>query len=116
MVTMRFDTYSVGLLTQRSPQPTLSDQEADNLQDSHMAHLADLHVAGHLLAAGPLQDPQLRGLLIFKVSVEVARRMLEADPAVRAGRFDVSVAPWMVPGGAMSFASTKFPVSMADTE
>jgi len=35
---------------------------------------------------------------------------------VRAGRFDVSVAPWMVPGGAMSFASTKFPRSMADTE
>ena len=42
--------------------------------------------------------------------------MLLADPAVVAGRFDVTVAPWMVPGGAMTFSATTFPRSMADTE
>ena len=109
---MRFDTHSVALLTLSESRPTLTATEADELQDSHMAHLADLHAAGHLLAAGPLEDELVRGLLIFKVGVDVARKMLEADPAVRAGRFNVTVASWMVPSGAMNFAPTRFPRSM----
>ncbi len=112
---MHFDTFSVGLLTLRDSPPVLELKEANELQDSHMAHLADLHAAGHLLAAGPLDDELVRGLLIFRVDVEIARRMLEADPAVRAGRFDVTVAPWLVPGGVVRFSPSKFPRSISET-
>ena len=114
MSVMRFDTFSVGLLILNDSRPSLSEQESQELQDSHMSHLADLHAAGHLLAAGPLEDASLRGLLIFKVGVEVARQLLEEDPAVRAGRFNVTVVSWMVPEGAMSFSATRFPRSIAE--
>jgi uncharacterized protein len=39
---------------------------------------------------------------------------MERDPGVVAGRFAVRVVPWMVPGGAVAFASTRFPRSMAE--
>ncbi|TML53432.1 MAG: hypothetical protein E6G21_02575 [Actinobacteria bacterium] len=81
-----------------------------------MAHLADLHEAGHLLAAGPLSDDKFRGLSILNVEPERARELKEQDPAVQIGRFSVTVIPWMVPAGAMSFARTRFPRSVAETD
>jgi hypothetical protein len=48
------------------------------------------------------------------VPVEEARRLKEADEAVRAGVFSVRVLPWMIPAGAMSFSRTFFPRSMRD--
>jgi uncharacterized protein YciI len=84
-----------------------------------MAHLADLHKAGYLVAAGPLLGPperEFRGLTILNVDPERARTLKEQDPAVRAGRFSVQIFPWIVPAGAMTFSHTRFPRSMADTE
>ena len=64
-----------------------------------MAHLADLHEAGHLLAAGPLAfgDPSsdFRGLSILDVDPEQARELKEGDPAVKAGLYRVEVLPWL---------------------
>jgi uncharacterized protein YciI len=111
-----FDHFSAALLVLRDDAPELDDATAAALQDAHMAHLADLHEAGHLLAAGPLIDDRFRGLSILNVDVDEARRLKEQDPAVQAGRFRVLVMPWMVPAGAMSFAPTRFPRSRADLE
>jgi uncharacterized protein len=114
---MHLDRFTVALLILRPDAPHLDDEAASALQDAHMAHLADLHEAGHLLAAGPLVgDDTFRGLSIFKVGPEEARKLKEQDPAVRAGRFSVKVLPWLVPGGAISFSSTRFPRSVADVE
>jgi hypothetical protein len=57
---------------------------------------------------------EFRGLSILRVDVEEARRLKESDPAVQAGRFLVRVMPWTVPAGAMSFAPTRFPHSVAE--
>jgi hypothetical protein len=114
---MRFDQFSVALLMLRPDAPRLSEQDAAALQDAHMAHLADLHDQGYLLAAGPLlsgPDGEFRGLSILNVDAARARELKEADPAVRAGRFSVVVLPWMVPGGAVSFSPTRFPRSAAE--
>ena len=116
---MHFDRFSIALLVLRPDAPELSDEDAAALQDAHMAHLADLHDSGLLLAAGPLlggADSAFRGLSILNVDPERARRLKEQDPAVRAGRFSVLVLPWMVPGGAMSFSATHFPRSAAETQ
>lgn len=114
---MDFDRLTVTLLILRPDAPNLDADEAAALQDAHMAHLADLHEAGYLLAAGPLLgDDTFRGLSILRVGPEQARQLKEADPAVRAGRFSVKILPWMVPGGAMTFSQTRFPRSMADVE
>ena len=86
------------------------------MRQAHLSHLAELHEAGHLLAAGPLSDERFRGLSILNVGAERARELAEQDPAVRAGRFSVEVIPWLVPGGAISVAPTRFPRSMAEAD
>lgn len=81
-----------------------------------MSYLVDLHEAGHLLAAGPLMDDQFRGLSILGVAPEEARRLMEQDPAVHAGRLGAVVMPWLVPAGAMTFAPAHFPRSVSEIE
>src|SRR2546428_3381522 len=102
---LEFDHYTIALLILRPDAPQLDEEAAAALQDAHMAHLADLHEAGHLLAAGPLSDEKFRGLSILNVEPERARELKERDPAVQAGRFSVKVMPWLVPGGAIGSAS-----------
>ena len=111
---MQFDQYTIALLILRPDAPELDDEAAAALQDAHMAHLADLHEAGHLLAAGPLSDEKFRGLTILNVEPERARELKEKDPAVQIGRFSVKVMPWVVPAGAMAFSPTRFPRSVAE--
>ncbi len=114
---MEFDRFTIALLVLRPDAPELDDDAAALLQDAHMAHLADLHEAGYLVAAGPLRgdaDERFRGLSILTVDRDQARELKEADPAVRAGVYSVTVLPWMVPGGAMHFVATRFPRSMAE--
>lgn len=116
---MDFDHYTITVLMLRPDAPQLTDDALDALQDNHMAHLADLHDAGILLAAGPLtgnDDRQFRGLSIWRDDPHRVRDLLEQhpDPGVAVGRYAVAVLPWMVPTGAMSFAHTRFPRSMAD--
>jgi uncharacterized protein YciI len=111
---MEFDHLTVTLLVLKPDAPKLDEEAAAALQDAHMAHVADLHESGHLLAAGPLSDEKFRGLSILRVDVDEARRLRESDPAVQAGRYSVEVMPWMVPAGAMSFTSTRFPRSLAE--
>ena len=114
---MEFDHLTVSLLVLRPDAPQLDAREAADLQDAHMAHLADLHEAGHLLAAGPLLggvDEPFRGLSILNVEPEQALALKEQDPAVRAGRYSIKVLPWMVPGGATHFGPARFPRSVAE--
>jgi uncharacterized protein YciI len=109
---MEFDEFTISLLVS-GPTPM-----SDALQDAHLTHLAELHEAGTLLAAGPLSDPtrELRGLSILNVPVDEARRLKEDDEAVRAGVFSVRVMPWSIPAGAMSFSRTFFPRSLRDVD
>jgi uncharacterized protein len=79
-----------------------------------MSHLADLHDAGYLLAAGPLLDEEYRGLSILNVEPEQARELKDRDPAGRAGLYSIRAIPWMVPGGAMAFSPPRFPRSVAE--
>jgi uncharacterized protein len=113
---MDFDRMTITLLVLRDDAPPFTREEEDALQDAHMSHLADLHQAGQLLAAGPLLDRSspFRGLSILSVGVEEAQALKEADPAVQAGKYRVIALPWMVPAGAMSFSPASFPRSASE--
>jgi uncharacterized protein len=111
---MDFDHYTIALLVKNPDNRELDEEAAATLQDAHMSHLADLHDAGYVLAAGPLAGKTLRGLSILNVEPERARELKESDPAVRAGLYTVDVIPWMVPGGAMHFKPARFPRSVAE--
>ncbi|MQY34742.1 hypothetical protein SRB17_27120 [Streptomyces sp. RB17] len=116
---MDFDTFTIALLVLQPDAPQLDEEASAALQDAHMTHLAELHEAGHLLAAGPLlggADEAFRGLSILSVGPEQALELKQADPAVQAGRYSIKVLPWMVPSGAMNFAPTRFPRSVAEAQ
>jgi uncharacterized protein YciI len=113
---VEFDTFVVSLLVLRDDAPLWDEATSEAMQDAHLHHLATLHEQGHLLAAGPLGHDGFRGLSILRGDGDEMRALKEADPAVRAGRFDVVVMPWQVPAGAMHFTPTRFPHSIADVE
>jgi hypothetical protein len=111
---VQFDRFTIVLATLRPDAPELDEEAADLLQDAHMAFLAGLHEAGHLLAGGPLEDPEYRGLSIMNVDRERALELRGQDPAVLAGRLSLKAIPWTVPGGAITFTPTRFPRSVAE--
>jgi uncharacterized protein len=114
---MEFDRYTIALLILRNDAPVLSDEQDAALQDAHMAHLADLYEAGHLLISGPVlgsSNRELRGLSILNVDPDEALRLKNDDPAVRAGRYRVEAYPWVMPKGLFSFSRGQLPRSMAE--
>jgi uncharacterized protein YciI len=116
---MKFDDYTISLLLLNPDAPQMSDDVLDELQDRHLAHLADLHAAGLLLAAGPLPgdpDRSFRGLSIWGAEPDRVRELISEhpDPAVTARRFSQVVIPWMVPAGLMHFERSRLPRSRAE--
>jgi len=116
---MRLERYTISLLLARADAPLLDEAAAADLQDRHMSHLADLHESGVLLVSGPVlgaPDRRLRGFSILRVEPNEARTLKERDAAVRAGLYSIETYPWLVPAGAMSFSSIRFPRSVADVQ
>ena len=64
---MQFDRHTLVLLVLRPDAPELTDEEADELQNRHLAFRASLRERG-LIAGGPLvdqDDERLRGISIW---------------------------------------------------
>jgi uncharacterized protein YciI len=119
MSNMEFDTYTISLLLRRPDAPKLSEQQEAEFQDAHMAHLADLHDSGQLLAAGPVlgaPDRELRGFSILNVDPEQAQALKEDDPAVKAGVYRIETYRWVMPAGLISFSPGRLPRSMRETQ
>ncbi len=114
---MQFDRHTLVLLVLRPDAPELTDEEAADLQDGHLAFRAGLRDRGHLIGGGPLvdqDDERLRGISVMTCDAETARRLSNEDPAVQAGRLAVEVMTWMVPGGNVLFENVPAPRSMAE--
>jgi uncharacterized protein len=114
---MKFDQHTLVLLVRPPDAPELSPEEAEALQDAHLAFRADLRDKGYLIGGGPLvdqDDERLRGISIMSVDPATARELSSADPAVRAGRLAVQVMTWMVPAGNVHFENVPAPRSMAE--
>jgi uncharacterized protein YciI len=114
---VRFDQHTLVLLVRPPDAPDLSEDEANALQDAHLAFRADLRDQGYLLGGGPLldqDDERLRGISVMSVDPATARELCSRDPAVRAGRLAVQVMTWMVPAGNIHFDNVPAPRSMAE--
>ena len=114
---MQFDRHTLVLLVRPADAPDLTDEEAAELQDRHLAFRADLRDRGYLIGGGPLvdqDDERLRGISVMACDPETARRVTSEDPAVRAGRLAVEVMTWRVPSGNVHFATVPAPRSMAE--
>ena len=104
---MEFDTYQLVLLMRPAERAELPPERVQEIQAGHMGHLTRMAEEGHLVAAGPFgdqEDERYRGLALYRVgSVEEARRLAEADPAVQNGRLEVEVMTWYTEKGSLAF-------------
>jgi uncharacterized protein YciI len=93
--------YYLAFLLRGAKWTPASTPETEQIQKAHMAHIGEMARAGHLVAAGPFGDNgELRGVFIFQVeTMEQAKALTEADPAVKAGRLRMEIHQWMGPKG-----------------
>jgi uncharacterized protein YciI len=81
------------------------EAELERIQSEHLAYHAALRQAGQVVTNGPVSeqdDDSFRGLTIYRTgSLDDARRLAAADPAVRAGRLVVDAMHWYCPVGTM---------------
>ena len=94
--TTRMRTYYMVFLF-KGPNRSQDSVESDHLQKAHMENIARLAREGSLVVAGPfMDDGDLRGIFIFAVgSMDETERLVETDPAVRAGRLRYEIHPWL---------------------
>jgi uncharacterized protein YciI len=97
----------VRLRTPETPAPDTPDDERIHL--AHLAYIASLRDQGVVLLNGPVRrvdDPRFRGMTIYAVSVDEARRLALEDPAVRAGWFEPHVDGWLLPAVPVTLGTT----------
>jgi uncharacterized protein YciI len=100
------DSYTLVLLKRGPKAFDFSEEELEELQTQHLAHLDSLREQGVILVGGPFSDQPdetLRGMSLYSVGPEEARRLAEADPSVRAGRLAVDVMTWWTKPGELRF-------------
>jgi uncharacterized protein YciI len=112
-VPAEFDVRTIVFLRRGDHPPALAEDASTALHHAHLAYLGALTARGIIAVNGPLldqSDPSVRGMSIYTVSTDEARRFAEDDPAVRAGRFRVDVARWCVAAGRVAFPEHDGPV------
>ena len=82
-----------------------SPEEAAQIQEAHLAHMAALAEEDKICIAGPFgDDGEFRGIVIYNVpTLEQAKALTQADPAVKAGRLIIDVKPWWAAKGSKLF-------------
>lgn len=83
----------------RGPNQNQDSVGLAKLQEGHMANIERLVKEGKLIMAGPfLDDGNLRGVFIFDVATKAdVIKLVDTDPAIKAGRFAYEIHPWMGP-------------------
>lgn len=83
-------------LLKTGPNRDQGPEEAQRLQQAHMANIDRMAADGKLVLAGPfIGEGDLRGLYVFDVaSVEEARELTMSDPAIQAGSLVMELYPW----------------------
>ena len=88
-------TYVMAFL-KAGPNRNRSREDAQELQQAHMANINRLAGEGKLVLAGPFADDgPLRGIYIFDVAtVAEAEALTKTDPAIQAGSLVMELHPW----------------------
>lgn len=78
-----------------------NEEEANKLQEAHLAHLGKMYELGYADISGPFgDDGDIRGITIYNVpTLEMADSLANADPMVKAGRLEIEVHPWWAAKG-----------------
>jgi uncharacterized protein len=106
MTRVELEAFELVLLRTPENAPAYDEAELARIQAEHLAHHARLRESGQVVTNGPVRDqpdPSLRGLTFYRTgSLEHARQLAEADPAVRAGRLTIEIMTWYCAPGTMT--------------
>jgi uncharacterized protein YciI len=87
------DAYFFVFLNTNPDKELLPEDSVQVLQKGHQENIGRLYEAGQLVVAGPFEGGG--GIFIFKTpSLEETERLLNTDPAIKAGRFKLEVYPF----------------------
>jgi uncharacterized protein YciI len=97
------EPYTLVLLVKgdRAGEPA-DDDTLDELQDAHVAYVRSLVERGKIAVCGPLAaEPgaDLKGVAVFRTTVDEARELARRDPAVQAGRLAFQAVTWWAEKG-----------------
>jgi uncharacterized protein len=102
---VQLEAFELVLLRRPATAPAHDEETLSRLQREHLAYQDRMRAEGHMVTNGPFldqPDPSLRGLSIYRAgSLDGARQLAEADPAVTAGWLEVEVMTWWCPPGTM---------------
>jgi uncharacterized protein len=89
--------YIVGFLRKGPHWGEGPEDEAERIQEAHVANNRRMRAIGAIAVAGPfLDDGDLRGLLFFReTSPEKIRALVAEDPAIAQGRLVLDLRPWL---------------------
>ncbi|WP_431132846.1 YciI family protein [Psychroserpens mesophilus] len=78
-----------------------NEEEANRLQNEHLAHLSKMYELGYADISGPFgDDGDIRGITIYNVpTLKMADSLANADPMVKAGRLQIEIHPWWAAKG-----------------
>lgn len=79
------------------PNKSATPAQTDSLFKGHMANMGVLEKAGKLIVAGPFgkNNEGYRGIFILNAAtVEEARKMVDTDPAIKAGLLKADLISW----------------------
>ncbi|MDX2031463.1 MAG: YciI family protein [Blastocatellia bacterium] len=94
-VKMTMTRYFLALLTREPKAPPAADMR--KLELDHLWSVRRMLDAKKFVAAGPFNAGDLRGLFVITAaSLEEAKAIVDADPAVKAGQLRVELHPWWV--------------------
>lgn len=73
-----------------------NEEEAEELQKAHLAHLGKMYELGYADISGPFGDEgDIRGITIYNVpTLKMADSLANSDPMVKAGRLEIEIHPW----------------------
>ncbi len=85
----------------RGPNRSQNEEEANKLQEAHLAHLGRMYEKGYADISGPFGDDEdVRGITIYNVpNLKMADSLANMDPMVKAGRLVIEIRPWWAAKG-----------------
>lgn len=98
--TILMQQYFIAFL-KSGPIRNQNEEEANQLQNDHLAHLGKMYELGYADISGPFgDDGEIRGITIYNVpTLKMADSLANADPMVKAGRLVIEIHPWWAAKG-----------------
>ena len=106
MTRPELEPHTLVLLRALADRPDMPDEELDRLQERHLAFIRSQYERGVMLASGPLIDQDeddWRGICVYTVPPDEARRLASEDPSVQAGRLEPVGFTWLARAGSVAF-------------